>query len=495
MNSAESGSPAARPFPRIVIVGAGLSGVCLAIKLKLAGIHSFTILEKSNDVGGTWLENSYPGAGCDIPSVLYSFSFAPKYDWSRKFAPQSEILNYFRDCADNFGVLPNIRLQTNVERADFDEKDGIWRVTTSDGDVIEADVFVSAVGQLNRPKIPSFEGLADFAGPVFHSARWDHTVDFADRDVTVVGSGASAIQLIPKLAAKARRVTVVQRTPNWIARRYDASYPRVAQQMFRCVPGLAKLYRSWIYFGAEWRILLYRRKGLLNKGFTGWLTRRMRRRTPQSLWQVVVPRYPAGCKRVLLSNDYLETLHRDNVEILPEKVERVEPDGIVTRSGKRTTDVIVLATGFETHPFVSPIRVFGREGVELQEHWQVRPRTYLGTVTTGFPNFFLLYGPNTNLGHNSIIFMVECQVRFIIGCLRNMQQRGDQTIEVRHDVVEQFDNYLQRHLTRKVWIGYVDNWYKSESGHIVNNWCGSTLAYWRSTRRLDYTRIFDARSA
>lgn len=472
-------------FPRVVIVGAGISGLCIAIKLKQAGIGSFTILEKSDDVGGTWLDNSYPGCGCDVPSMLYSFSFAPKHDWSRKYAPQSEILEYFRDCADRFQIREHIQFGTAVASAKFDEEKSVWRIETDQGDELEADVFVSAVGQLSRPSIPEIEGLDSFDGEAFHTARWNHDFDVTGQDIAVIGNGASAIQLVPKVAEQANKVWIFQRSPNWISRRHDYRYPRLAQVAFRWIPGVAKLHRLWIYLLSDMRILLYQRKSLLNKGFTGWLWLRMSRKLPKKLHDSVIPKYPAGCKRVLLSNDYLESLCRDNVEIVTKRIRGVTPEGIKTDAGVTPVDAIVLATGFRSSEFLVPMKVSGRDGIDLHEQWKARPRTYLGMTCPGFPNFFLLYGPNTNLGHNSIIFMVECQVRYILRCLSELIRRGDQTIEVREEAVEEFDRSLQEGLNKKVWNGYVNNWYKTADGHIINNWYGSTISYRRRTRKLD----------
>lgn len=474
-------------FPRVVIVGAGISGLCLAIRLKLAGIQNITILEKSHDVGGTWLDNSYPGCGCDVPSILYSYSFAPKYDWSRKFAPQSEILEYFQDCADRFAIRPQIRFGTAVTSASFDEATSTWRIQTDQREELIADIFVSAVGQLSLPKTPAIEGLESFRGATFHTARWNHGFDVTGRDLAVVGNGASAIQLIPKVAATARKVYVFQRSPNWIARRHDYAYPHWMHRVFRWIPGAAKLHRFEIYLGWEWRILLYKRKGLLNKGFTRWLRYWMKRKVPAALWPDVIPRYPAGCKRVLLSNDYLESLHRDNVKLVTQDIQRIVPEGIITSAGLTPVDAIIFATGFETSKFLYPMTITGRDGEKLNELWQARPRTYLGMFCPGFPNFFMLYGPNTNLGHNSIIFMVECQVNYILCCLQAMTRAGCKTIEVREEAVESFDKSLQTRLREKVWHGYVASWYKTADGHIINNWCGSTIDYWRKTRKPDFT--------
>ncbi len=469
--------------PRILIIGAGISGICLAIRLRRAGIKSFEILEKSNDVGGTWLDNTYPGCACDIPATLYSYSFAPKHNWSRRYPPQAEILEYFRDCADRFKVRSHIRFGQSVESARFDEKESVWRVRTGQDEELVADVLISAVGQLSRPKIPEITGLDSFQGEFFHTARWNHDFDVSGRDIAVVGNGASAIQVIPKIALKAKKVFVFQRSPNWISRRHDYAYPRLVQHAFRWVPGVAKLYRWWTYLTHEWRINLYRRRATLNKGFTNWLLRSMRSKLREDLQEAVIPKYPAGCKRVLLSNDYLEALNRDNVKLISSEIRRIEPKGIETDSGLTTVDAIVFATGFDANQFLYPMQVVGRGGVKLHDLWSERPKTYLGMLCEGFPNFFMLYGPNTNLGHNSIIFMVECQVNYILRCLNTMQKNGSKTIEIRGSAVDQFDQKLQEQLRQKVWNGYVTNWYRNDAGFIVNNWCRSTTAYWLQTRK------------
>lgn len=480
-----AGPPPRGDIPRVVIIGAGISGICLAIQLQRAGMKSLTILEKSEDVGGTWLDNTYPGCGCDVASILYSYSFAPKYDWSRKFAPQSEILQYFRDCTDRFGVRESIRFGTEVSEAIYDQATGVWHVRTTGGETLEADILVSAVGQLNRPKLPTIKGLDVFQGPVFHSARWDHSLDVRDRRIAVVGSGASAIQLIPKVAETARQVVIFQRTANWISHRYDYRYPRAVQWAFRWVPAVARLHRLWQYATCELRILFYQRRTRLNKGFSAYLLKQMLKKAPEHLHKAIMPQYPAGCKRVLISNDYLQSLHRDNVRLVTEPIREVTADAILAGDQSFPVDAIVLATGFQASHFLYPMTITGRNGVRLNDLWRKRPTTYLGMTCTGFPNFFMLYGPNTNLGHNSIIFMVECQVRYIVACLKAMKRRNLQTIEVREEAMQSFDKKLQQELRKKVWNGYVANWYKTEDGDIVNNWSGSTLSYYWKTRKPD----------
>jgi len=470
-------------WPRIVIVGAGISGLCLAMRLKTLGFDSLTILEKSHDIGGTWLDNTYPGCGCDVPSMLYSFSFALNTDWSRKYAPQAEILQYFRDCCERFAIRPHIQFGTAVSTARWDEDRSHWTVTTDAGETIDCDFFVSAVGQLSRPALPAIEGIDSFRGPAFHAARWDHAFDARDKRIAVIGNGASAVQIVPKLAHRARQVSVLQRSANWILHRHDHRYTRPWRWFYRWVPFAARLQRLLMYLFFELRILCYNRRTLLNNCFTAWARFRMRRAAPEKLHSQLIPQFPAGCKRVLLSNDYLQALHHENVQLVTDPIERITPEGIRTSTGDLPLDAIVYATGFKASEFLYPMEILGRDGIRLNETWKRRPLTYLGILAPEFPNFFMLYGPNTNLGHNSIIFMVECQVRFILRCLKLLARRDCGVLEVRRDATEEFDQMLQRHLRKKVWNGWVASWYKTDQGDITNNWCRSTLAYWWHTRK------------
>ena len=460
-----------------------MSGLCLAIQLQRAGIHSYTILEKSQDLGGTWLENSYPGAGCDIPAHVYSFSFAPKWDWRRKYAEQRDILDYFRECADRFEVRGNIEFGTSVMDAHFDEEQGVWQIRTDGGEVRTADILVSAVGQLNRPHVPEFDGLATFRGVTFHSARWNHDFQLDGRDVAVIGNAASAIQFLPHVARAARKVCIFQRSPNYIYPRRNYAYPAWLRHLFRWIPGLARLHRGFMFLVHESQIFLFENSGRLNRMMTSWIKLRMRVRVAKKLRSAVTPDYPAGCKRILLSSEYLSTLQRDNVELVTRPIQHVQPDGIATEKGLHKVAAIIFATGFETSRFLVPMKIQGRNGVDLHETWQPRPKTYLGLMSPGFPNFFTLYGPNTNLGHNSIIFMVECQVHYVVRCLRAMIAQSSQTIEVRQQATEQYDRMLQKRLSKSVWNASCNSWYKTADGAIINNWCGSALEYWYRTRR------------
>lgn len=479
----------ANSFPRIVIVGAGLSGLCMAIQLKRAGIHSFTLIEKSTEVAGTWFDNSYPGCGCDVPAMLYSFSFAKKYDWTRKYALQPELLDYFRQCADRFGVRSHIRFGEVVESAEFSEETAQWRIKLRGGELLAADIFISAVGQLSRPKIPDLPGRETFAGPQFHTAQWDHAFDPTDRNIAVIGSGASAIQVIPELAKVARHVSVFQRSPTYIAPRGDYEYSALAKACFRFVPGVALLHR-WKLFRTQEHLFQYYERGTeKNLRFRTWLVMQMREHLPKKLWRTVIPKYPAGCKRVLLSDNYLQSLGQENVTVIPEGAAAITSSGVSTGEKTIPVDAIVYATGFQSTKFLAPMSILGRNGQSLNDYWGERPRTYLGIMVPEFPNFFMLYGPNTNLGHNSIIFMVECQVRWILQCLKRMRAQKSQTAEVTSEATHQYDTLLQQKLGKLVWNEACGNWYKDAEGHIVNNWAGAAYEYRQTTRVFDESAL------
>jgi cation diffusion facilitator CzcD-associated flavoprotein CzcO len=476
--------------PRIIIAGAGMSGLCLAIQLKRAAIRTFQVFEKSSDVGGTWLDNHYPNSGCDIPSHLYSFSFDRRHDWSQKYARQPEILRYFQSCADKFEVRPFIQFETGIEDAVFDESAKVWRVTTSDGQSHEADVFISAVGQLNRPKIPHIDGADEFQGTTWHSARWRKEIDLTGKDVAVIGNGASAIQFLPGLSQQAKSVTLFQRSPNWIHPLNNYRYPAWAKWAFRWLPFAQRLHRGWIFLLSEARFVAFGHgENFANREYRRWLTRLMKKKAHEEIQSDVIPDYPPGCKRILLSSDYLETLNRDNVRLISAPLEKFDATGVVTEAESIPVDAAIFATGFETTGFLQPMRIVGRDGVTLEEAYQPRPKTLLGMMTAGFPNLFMLYGPNTNLGHNSIIFMVECQVNYLLKCLNAQATRKAQLIEPKPEAVEEYDRRLQEKLDATIWAGDCASWYKNAQGSIVNNWWGTATAFWRQTRKIDTTQM------
>ncbi len=473
--------------PRVVIVGSGFGGLCMAIQLKRAGIESFTILEKAHRLGGTWRDNTYPGAACDSPAFAYCYSFEQKTDWSRKWSPQPEILGYLEHCARKYDVLRHIRFDTEVAGARFDEAAGAWRVRTTAGETLDAEVLVSGVGQLNRPSAPALPGLERFRGVSFHSARWRHDVDLAGKRVAVIGNAASAIQFVPQIAPVVQRLSVFQRSANWMVPRNNRPYGKREKRLFERFPRVARLYRWWLWFTYEQTFPVFRRNRLMSRLMTYVAERNIRDRVADAaLRRTLRPDYPIGAKRILISDDYYQALGRENVEVVTGAIERVTGDAIVTRDGRAVpADVIILATGFDSTSFLVPMRLEGLGGRVLEETWQDGAEAYLGISVAGFPNFFMLYGPNTNLGHNSIIFMLECQVSYITACLRALAARDLAYIDVRAEVMRRFNDELQAVLARRVWATVAKSWYKRADGRITNNWSGSTIAYWWRTRRAD----------
>ncbi|HTF32667.1 MAG TPA: NAD(P)/FAD-dependent oxidoreductase [Myxococcota bacterium] len=474
--------------PTIAILGAGVAGLCMGIRLLKAGISSFIIFEKSDRVGGTWYDNSYPGAGCDVPSHLYCYSFEPNPNWSRKFSLQLEIQDYLDHCAVKYGLMKHIRFRTEIAGASFDEGQGVWRMRTTTGEELCAHVLVSATGQLNRPHVPKLLGLDCFEGTTFHSARWNHDHDLAGENVAVVGNGASAIQFVPCIARVARKVTIFQRSANYVVPRFDRAYKPWERWIFQNVPLALWLYRATIYWRLEARFFGFFRDS--------WVGKKLREGALKYLGQWVsdpalaerlTPDYPIGCKRILISDDYYESLVRPNVEVVTEPIAGVARRGIVTEDGiSRSFDTIIFATGFETTSFLAPMQIEGLGGRKLAEEWRTGAEAYLGVTLSGYPNLFLLYGPNTNLGHNSIIFMIECQVNYVLQCIQQLMRQGLSYLDVRREAMDQYNQHVQRAIEKTAWAAGCHSWYKTESGKVTNNWSGFTVEYWWKTRQPDF---------
>ncbi|RCG30610.1 NAD(P)/FAD-dependent oxidoreductase [Sphaerisporangium album] len=468
--------------PSVAIIGAGFGGLCMAIQLEKAGITDYTIFERADRLGGTWRDNTYPGAACDVPSHLYSYSFEQAYDWTRRYPCQPEILAYLDRCAGKYGLHARLRLGAEVTAAVFDEAVNRWRLTVAGGEERLFDVVVSGVGQLNRPRLPDIPGLSTFAGTSFHSARWNHAHDLAGRRVAVVGNGSSAAQIIPRVAAVVAHLDVYQRTPSWVIPKPDGEYGPRERLAFRRLPLLRSANRQRVYRFIE---------GVVYPALVdGWSRPLMIKRAEEHLRRQVrdpglraklTPAYPIGCKRIVLDNDFYPALTRDNVELVTDPIVRVTPEGIETRGGTlRAADTIVFATGFHSTDFLAPIEIVGRGGRDLREVWKDGAEAYLGVAVPAFPNLFLLYGPNTNLGHNSIILMIESQVRYIMGCLPLLAARGP--MEVRRPAMDAWRRALDQALARTVWREDCDSWYKNAAGRVTNNWPGPASMYRRITR-------------
>ncbi|MDO8838445.1 MAG: NAD(P)/FAD-dependent oxidoreductase [Parvibaculum sp.] len=472
----------------VAILGAGAAGLCMAIKLRNAGIDNITILEKGPSVGGTWRDNTYPGSGCDVPSMLYSYSFEPKADWSRKFAGQAEIVDYFEGVARKYGLMPHIRFNTEVTEARFDEEAGLWRIRTATGEEFAANVLVSGVGQLNRPAFPKIDGLDSFKGAAFHSARWDHAVDLAGKNVAVIGNGASAIQFVPEIAPKTGKLTIFQRTPNWCVPKADRPFTEREKKLFRAFPLLVRAQRWLTWIMLERNFLAFTQGSWFGKLFEKASKKELEAHIKDpELRRKLTPDYPAGCKRILLTNDWFPALARPNVDVETSHIARVSENAVVTEDGvSHPADVIIYATGFESTDFLAPMKVVGRGNADLNEVWSRGAEAHRGVAVAGFPNFFMLYGPNTNLGHNSIIFMIECQANYITQCVQALQNGKLRYIDVRKEAMAEFNAALQKDMQKTVWAAGCSSWYKTADGKVTNNWSSFTARYWWQMRHPDF---------
>lgn len=472
--------------PTVVILGAGMSGICMGIMLKRAGIDSFLIIERSPAVGGTWWDNIYPGAQCDVRSHLYSFSFQPKADWSRVFAPSREIQSYVEHCVDKYGLRRHLRLDTAVTAARYAADESRWQLTTSTGSSLSPRIFVCSVGPLNTPRMPP--GIEAFKGEVMHSARWNPAYDFDGKRVALIGSAASAIQITPPLAESAARLTIFQRTPSWILPRPDRAYRRIEKTVLKFKP-LATLNRWWHYWAHDIRYLAFGGRGLVHRGMVALADshRRAQVRDP-ALRQLLRPRYPMGCKRVLISSNYYPALCRPNVEIIDGAAGAFTSDGIVAADGKlHAVDAIVCATGFDTLELLPGLPIHGLGGLALANAARGGPEAYRGTAVPGFPNLFLLLGPNTATGHTSALIFIEAQAAYTLKCIQELGRQGQSSLEVRADVVRRHNHDLQARLARTVWASPAcGSWYKTAAGKIVAIYPGHSTRYLLEMRRPDF---------
>lgn len=482
-----------RPAPVVAIVGAGFGGIGLAMRLTRARIHSFTIFERAESLGGTWRDNTYPGAACDIPSHLYSFSLEPHPDWDRAYAGQPEILRYLERCAAKYRLHQHIRFGTEVRGARFDERRNVWTLDLSDGSTFEATVLVTACGQLTRPVLPDVPGRDSFDGPAFHSARWRHDVDLTGKRVAVIGTGASAVQIVPELAPRAATLVLFQRSAPYVIPKPDRAYRAAEKRLFRALPLVQRINRAIAYAVHELRFVAFGYSRAAMKPSRAAFARFLRRQIADPvLRQKLTPDYEMGCKRIMISNDYYPALARENVEVVTDPIDRVTPAGVVTKDGReRPFDALVYATGFAATGFLVPMTVTGRAGVTLQDAWRDGAEAYLGITVSGFPNFFMLYGPNTNLGHNSIVFMLEAQIAYVMDAIETLARGTCARLEIRPDVQAAFNRRLQQKLGASVWARGCTSWYLDAAGKNTVNWPDFTLDYRRRTRKLnlqDYER-------
>ena len=472
----------------VVVIGSGFAGLGTAIRLKESGVQDVVILEAADEVGGTWRDNTYPGAACDIQSHLYSFSFEPNPDWSKAYSPQPEIQRYLVRTADRYGLRDHLYTGAHVLDATWGADTATWTVTTADDRAWQARAVVGAIGGLRDPKYPDLPGRDTFAGVEMHSARWDHDVDLAGKKVVVVGTGASAIQIVPAIAEEAGHVTLVQRTAPWILPRGQHDYPDLLKRAFRHVPGLQALHRTQLYWQNELRFAAFGRLNrvlmpVVEKVASAYL--RTQVRDPE-LRRTVQPDYRLGCKRMLISDDYYPSLTRDDVDVVTDGIAEVTPTGLVTDAGEAIdADVIVYCTGFHIEAPLGRLTVRGTDGRTLQEAWDDRPISYMGVTMPGFPNLFLMVGPNSGLGHNSIIFMIESQLNYVVPALRDLVQGDVAAYDLRPEALAAFRDEVDRRSQHTVWSSGCDSWYVDAQGRNYTLWPASTAEYRLRMARFD----------
>ena len=467
---------------KTLIIGTGFGGICMGVKLKQAGDDDFIMLEAADSLGGTWRENIYPGAECDIPSALYSFSFAQNPTWEFKWAKQPQILAYQNKVADDYGLRAHMRFGQRVEGCVYDDIKKRWRVKTASGEGYDCQFLITAVGQLHHPNTPKIKGAVDFGGTSFHSAKWDHSAELTDKRVGVIGNAASAVQFIPEIAKTAEQVTVYQRSANWVVDKGDRPYTQIEKAIANRLPLLANLYRFGIWSLAEyviWPVI----KGARLRGAAMRLKNRLDMRAyikDKTLQKALTPTYPIGAKRILFSDKYYAALARDNVDLVLGAPAEMTLTGIIDVSGKaRKHDVIIYATGFHTNPFLKSIEICGAGGQTISAKWADGAYAYMGVCAAGFPNMFMLYGPNTNTGHTSIIFKLECQTDYVLQLMSFAQANGP--IAAKAEAEAAFNEEMQTRLADLAWNKVDNSWYK-DGTRLTNNWPGSSLEYKRRTK-------------
>ncbi len=469
-----------------LIIGAGFAGIAAAIKLRQAGISDFVIAEKTGGISGTWYDNSYPGAACDVPSHLYSYSFAPNPHWSRRFSPSGEIRKYAEGVVAKFDLAKHIRPRTEIISAEFDEKRALWTARTKDGTRIKARFLIASVAVLGTPKLPDIKGRENFKGPAMHSARWDHSVDLANKRIAVIGSAASAVQIVPELAKISARVSVLQRTANWIIPRMDRPYSRFEKAMFRHLPFTMKLTRLAMQTYLEHIFFrVFKKQGWINGVFKRNADKyRARKIKDENLRRKLTPDYPIGCKRVLLSDDYYDTLMQDNVDLVTDEIDHITASGIKLKNGQDIkADILVYATGFQTTKFLPHLALTGLGGATLSD-WRKTPKAHKGLVIENMPNAFFLLGPNTGLGHASMILMIEAQMPAM---LQLVQATGKgQYFTVKPEAVLAYNQNIQARLRTSIWATSCQSWYKAEDGSIPTLWPYPTYIYKRMMRKVDW---------
>ena len=495
-----------------IILGAGISGIGMAVNLLKANISSFLVLEKKQAVGGTWRDNTYPGLCCDVASHFYAFSFELNPNWSKKYPEQTEILDYLEMVTEKYKIKPHIKFNTEVIKAEFDSKESLWDVFISDGNIYKTKTLVSGLGQLNKPTKPLFEGSDKFKGPSFHSAEWDHSCDLKGKKVGVIGTGPSAVGFIPKIAENVEELIIFQRTPNWILPKPDRKFNNIEKWLLKNMPFFGKIYRYYEYLMSERLYFAFFVKQnkissmferIISNLTTGFKINNMSSMYQQGqkmlldaqisdelLRKKLTPNYPVGCKRVIPTNDFFPTLERENVFLETKSISRFNEDSIVTDDGKKNNvDVIIYGTGFETNVFISPVKIIGQDNIDLDDVWINGAEAYKGVMVSEFPNFFMCYGPNTNTGHVSIIFMIENQIKFIIKSLKLIKRKNLKHIDVKQRAMNDYNLAIQKKLSTTVWAASCQSWYKTSEGKILNNFPGFGFEYYLMMSNYKYNDI------
>jgi cation diffusion facilitator CzcD-associated flavoprotein CzcO len=476
---------AAETTVEVAILGAGMSGLCMAIQLQQAGITDFLLIEKSEGIGGTWWDNRYPGAQVDVPAPAYSFSFAPNPDWTHRFADAPEIQRYQQQLAERHGLAARTRLGVAVTEARFDAEAGRWRLLLDNGERLNARFFACSTGVLNTARWPDIPGLGGFGGRLLHSARWPSDADLSGLRVGVIGTGSTAAQLVPAIAPQAGRLTVFQRTANWVLPRVDRRYGRLDRWLLK-LPGYAPVVRRWWVQVMEWGRRGFDEGTLARRTMMAAANAHRRRGLPdERLREQLAPPYPLGCKRIIYSNDYYPALARPTTELVTAGIERITPAGVMTDDGREhALDVLICATGYDTVRPLSNVHIEGLGGRRLADAWSDGAQAYLGIAVAGFPNFFLMLGPNTATGHTSTLLYIEPQVRHAIACMQRVRREGRRWIAVRDEVARAHDQAQQQRLATSVW-SQCKSWYRAENGRIVAIWPGYTAEYVRTVRQPD----------
>jgi cation diffusion facilitator CzcD-associated flavoprotein CzcO len=477
-----------KPEYEVIIVGTGFAGLGMAIRLKQAGIHNFVILEKDDGVGGTWRANTYPGAACDVQSHLYSFSFEQNPGWSRMFAEQKEILAYLEHCADKYQLRPHLRCNVEVKRGTYLEDTATWQVELANGQQLTARFLVAGCGGLSRPSYPQIPGLESFQGPMFHTARWRHDVDLSGKRVAVIGTGASAIQVVPAIVGKVQKLKLFQRTPPWIMEKPDRAIGASEKRTYARFPRLQKLQRARLYSELEARVMGFvvapKIMEQVEKRALAFMEEQI---ADPVLRKRLTPSYRIGCKRVLMSNEYFGALQRPNAELVTDAIREVRPHSVVTQDGQEhELDALILATGFQAADAAAPFDLRGRGGLDIKEEWRAGAEAYKGTTVAGFPNLFLLVGPNTGLGHSSMVYMIESQLQYVMQAILHVRARGLAAVEVQRAAQRRYNASLQQRMSKTVWAtGGCTSWYSTADGKNTTLYPGFTFQFRKETQAFD----------